>query len=305
MCRALSYLGPPIPLANLLHRPDNALIRQSIAPRYLHMLNLAGFGLLSWNSGDTDPERPLSYQSTSVPVYDANLDSLAAKVSTTCTLAHVRGIAYQADAGFGYQNLHPFRFAGTPVALAHNGDLAEFARMRAPLHRRIAPDLAARMRGTTDSEHVYALILSELADPMGTPTTAQLLRAVNRALAIIREVRAELGIDVSSAMNLFLTDGRRQIALRYTFDFGRYPLHPERMQDYRAQYLSLWYTVGAAFGQDDGRWGMRGGPPRAAILASEPLSRDPAGWVEVPEYTAVVIETSGDGIAVRTVGVDA
>lgn len=307
MCRALGYVGPPLSLAALLMLPDNGLITQTIDPQYLHMLNLAGFGMMSWNRHDAVPADPLRYKSTRVPFYDSNLASLAGKLSTTCLLAHVRGLAYRPDAGFGDSNLHPFRYPGARLALAHNGDLSGFSRMKPALYSRLKPGVAARIQGTTDSEWVYALLLSQLEDPSADLGGDAIVTALDRTLRILRELRAAHGIDTSSSLNLFLTDGRRQLAVRFTFDFGRYKLDPARLHEANARYLSLWYTAGSHFAQGPSGWRMRGGdgPISAALLASEPLTRDTTGWVEVPEYSAVVVEPGGAGLALRTLGLDA
>ncbi len=310
MCRALAYMGPPLRLSALLHQPDSALVRQAVDPRYLQMLNLAGFGMASWNHRDADPDVPLLYRSTTVPVYDDNLVSLAGKLATTNLLAHVRGVAWSAGGkGFGPQNLHPFRYPGVRLAFCHNGDLAGFARMKAAMQDRIKPAIRAHITGSTDSEHVYALLLSQLDDPGGHHSAAELLNATGATLRVIRRLRRDAGIDTSSSMNLFLSDGRQLLALRFTFDYGRYPLDPTRLHDANTRFLSLWTTVGSTFEADaSGRWLMRGGTRRhAAILASEPLTRDPTGWVEVPEYSAVTVTAWGPGepVEVGTTEIDA
>ena len=53
--------------------------------------------------------------------------------------------------------MHPFLFSGAHVALAHNGILRDFGRMRYGLLEFIKPELAQRIEGTTDSEWLYAL----------------------------------------------------------------------------------------------------------------------------------------------------
>jgi glutamine amidotransferase len=306
MWRALGYLGPPLPLSALLDAPDNSLIQQAIAPAYLRMLNLAGFGLNAWNTADAEPDEPLVYQSTTVPVYDTNLASLARKLTTTCALAHVRGVAYRPDAGFGPQNLHPFRYRGARLALAHNGDMAGFDRMRVALDEHVHPALRVKLRGTTDSERVYALLLSQLDDPGAWNDGDTVLRALDRTLTLLRRERERAGIDTSSSLNLFTSDGRQQIAVRFTFDFGRYPLDPSQVHDANARFLSLWYTTGQSFDDRDGTYRMRGGDrPQAAIVASEPLTRDTTGWVEVPEYSAVVVSRTASGIGMTTHVLDA
>lgn len=306
MCRAVAYLGPSLPISALVHEPDSSLVRQSIDPRYLHMLNLAGFGMAAWNQGDRDPDVPLLYRSTTVPVYDANLASLASKLSTTSMLGHVRGVAYRADAGFGPQNLHPFRYEGTRLTLCHNGDLAGFSRMKAALQAHVRPQIRARVQGTTDSEWVYALLLSQVDDPGAWVTEAELLQALEQTLGLLRDLREDHAIDTSSSLNLFVGDGRQLLALRFTFDFGRYSLDPARMHQANAHYLSLWATVGSRFDVDEqGHWAMRSGEPRAVILASEPLTRDPTGWVEVPEYSALTVTRTDARIQLRTTSMDA
>ena len=40
------------------------------------------------------------------------------------------------------------------------------------------------------------------------------------------------------------------------------------------------------------------------LVASEPLTQNVAGWVEVPEYTAIVAALDGDGLHIDTVAMD-
>ena len=59
-----------------------------------------------------------------------------------------------------------------------------------------------------------------------------------------------------------------------------------RIHEANLAYLSLWYTAGRDYGLHDGEWKMTGGVENAdsILIASEPLTRDTAAWVEVPEY---------------------
>jgi glutamine amidotransferase len=164
MCRVLAYLGKPTLLDELLYQPDSSLVRQAYAPQMLELLNLAGFGLAAWDPNSHAPEEPFVYRSTTIPIFDANLRAFARKVRAGSVVAHVRGVAYNERVQIGEHNLHPFRFEGSPLVLAHNGDLHRFAELRAPLIQRMDPAVAAQVRGTTDSEHMYALLLSQLPD---------------------------------------------------------------------------------------------------------------------------------------------
>ncbi len=294
MCRALAYLGQPVLLDHLLYQPDSALVKQSFMPKMLHMLNLAGFGLRAWDRGSADPLRPYSYTSTSLPVFDRNLKALAEKIRPTCVLAHVRGVSYSTEVEISLQNVHPFQFPGTRLALAHNGDLARVGEMKPHLLEFIRPEIVPLVRGTTDSEWIYALIVSQLADPAGAASADDLVRAVDRAFAVIRQVRARLGIATSSSVNLFITTGEQLAAVRYCFDFGCYRTEdPAKVHEANLSFLSLWYTSGSEYGRHDDEWKMIGGADTAdsIMIASEPLTRDTSTWLEVPEYSMIYADT--------------
>jgi glutamine amidotransferase len=287
MCRALLYLGQPVLLDNLLFQPDSALVRQSYMPKMLHLLNLAGFGMRAWDPASRDPQLPFSYASDALPVFDRNLKGLAEKISASCVLAHVRGVAYDTRVEIAVQNVHPFQFAGVPLTLAHNGDLARFAEMKPVLLRHVKAEFARQIRGSTDSEWIYALLVSRLKDPQARPSAAELHQALQQTLGILRDARKELGIASASPVNLFLTDGTQLAAARYCFDFGCYPLDPAEFVPGHLNYYSLWYTAGRDYGLHDGEWRMTGGSENATsvLIASEPLTRDTAAWVELPEYS--------------------
>jgi len=280
MCRVLAYLGEPIPVRNLLFDTDNGLVAQSYSPRMMNtFLNLAGFGMQAWDPSSLHPEEPFTYRTTTLPSFDRNLRSLSAKVAPTCLVAHVRGVTYSDEAVVADTNLHPFRFPGASVVLAHNGHLRQFARMRYSLVEHVRPELAQRIEGTTDSEWIYALILSQLDDPYGTPETRELADATARALRILRTVRAAHSIDTSSPVNLFLSTGHALVATRFSFDYGWYPAEDEMLET-DLPFVSLWYARGGQYEECDGDWQMTAADvPRSVIIASEPLTTDQSSWL--------------------------
>ena len=293
MCRALLYLGQPVLLDNLLYQPDSALIRQSTMPRMLHMLNLAGFGLRAWDPESANPEQPYSYYSQSLPVFDRNLQNLAQKIRPSCVLAHVRGVAYSTRVEISLQNVHPFHFAGVPLVLAHNGDLANFAAMKPLLAEHVKPEFLAQIHGTTDSEWIYALFLSRFREIKEKFSEDEIFSAISATLGIIREARARLGIALSSSVNLFIANGSQLAAVRYCFDFGCYRTEdPAKVHEANLNFLSLWYTLGRDYALHHGEWKMTGGAENAdsIIVASEPLTKDTSAWVELPEYGALFAE---------------
>jgi glutamine amidotransferase len=168
--------------------------------------------------------------------------------------------------------------------------------MRFDLAPYLDPRIGGHIQGSTDSEWIYALTLSALEDPFAINPPEAILAAVRQALSVIREVRARHGIERSSSSNLIFCDGINMVAVRYTFDFGRFD---ERQLQGTTEYLSMWYSFGRDYGLHDGphgeEWGLSGSAADAdsIIVASEPLTRDFATWLEVPEYSALLVRRDG------------
>ena len=285
MCRVLAYLGQPALLDEMLYGGEASLVRQAVEPELMSLLNLGGFGLAAWAPSFPKPSRPFTYRVPTVPNFDRNLRALAQKLEATAVVAHVRGVSYSERERVGTQNVHPFLFDGASVALAQNGDLYDFSRMRFDLVEHVRPELAAMIEGTTDTEWVYALMLSMLDDPFAPVAAEEAATAVERTLDVLRDVRAARGIAVQSPVNLVLTDGRWLLATRFAFDYGWYPeddsfFASEREHD----FTSLWFRA------PDSSNGQA-----SVIVASEPLTQHYAGWFEVPEYSMVIVERSDHG----------
>jgi glutamine amidotransferase len=305
MCRILAYLGEPLPAQHLLFDTDNSLVRQSYSPRMMNtFLNLAGFGMKAWDPTSLRPEDPFTYRVTTLPSFDRNLRFMASKLAPTCLVAHVRGVTYSGEGVVADTNLHPFQFVGTRVALAHNGHLRQFPSMRYSLVEHVEPALAQRIEGTTDSEWIYALILSQLDDPYGVPEMHELADATVNALRILRRVRATHGIDTSSPANICVSTGRAVVATRFSFDYGWYPPEDEMLET-DLPFVSLWYAIGGEYAMRDGGWRMTAGdPPRSVIIASEPLTSDSSSWFEVPEYSMLTAELRPGGLEFETRDLD-
>lgn len=299
MCRILSYLGEPVLLDHLLYAPDSSLLNQTISAQMLAMLNLAGFGMTAWDPASHAPEAPFRYRTTQVALFDRNLKALASKLKVAGLLAHIRGVPYNSSVQINEQNVHPFRFEGVPLAMAHNGDLAGFRDMRFELAGHVKPEFAHQIQGSTDSEWLYALTVSALRDPYCINEPEAILAAIRHALGLIRTARQRHGVTRSSSANLIFCDGVNLIAARFTFDFGRFAAGALQGS---TNFLSMWYTFGRDYGLHDDEWKLIGGAQAAnsVIVASEPLTRDFATWIEVPEYSALVVRSEGTRRRVET-----
>ena len=226
-------------------------------PKMLHMLNLAGFGLRAWDRGSHEPDKPYSYASASLPVFDRNLKSLAEKVARELR-ARPRARRRLRHAG---RDLAAER-APVPVrraclALAHNGDLARFGEMKPRLVPHVKPEFARRRsaaRPTASGSTRSRLAARRSAT---APASAdELFDALEGTLAIIREARdAARHRHLLARSTCSSPTGAQLAAVRYCFDFGCYR-HRRACEVCRGtfSFLSLWYTLGRDYGLHDGEW---------------------------------------------------
>lgn len=298
MCRVLSYLGKPILLEDLLYKPDNSFIKQSYHPQYMsHLLNLAGFGIASWDTTSHQPELPHIYKTPHLPFYDDNLRNLAAKITPHCLLAHLRGVPYTDQQTVSQQNVHPFIFRNTSVALAHNGALMDFEKIKFNLLDSIKPDYRKNIHGTTDSEWIYAVFLSQLPQLTGVFAPKDILQAITETLRILQDVRKKCNVNQSSPVNLFISNGQFIAATRFVLNYGWYPMDAKVSTHFT--YHSLWYTYGDTYGLYEGEFKMKGSKKKSSIIiASEPLTEDTTSWIEVPEYTLLLTYVENEEIKI-------
>jgi glutamine amidotransferase len=303
MCRILSYLGKPMTVEDLLYKPDNSFIKQSYHPKYMsNLLNLAGFGLAAWDYTSHDPSLPYLYKTPSLPFYDDNLRNLAAKISPHCLLAHLRGVSYSEKQIVSTQNVHPFLFNGANIALAHNGALYNFDKMKYDLLEYILPEFQIDIHGTTDSEWIYAIFLSQLKTSGNTNATSDITNAVIATLKILQTVRYKHNIAVNSPVNLFITNGEIIVATRFVLDYG---WHPFDASSSHFSYHSLWYTYGESYGFYDNEYKMKNSKTKSSIIiASEPLTEDTTTWVEVPEYTLIAARLEKGEIKITSMDIN-
>lgn len=300
MCRVLIYLGQqPALIYDLIYGPDNCLAHQSYRPQLMDSFqNLAGFGLCAWSKQSTFPDVPFYYTTTKLPFFDKNLYRLSKKISAQCLLAHVRGVNYSVGETISEQNAHPFKLDDTEIAFAHNGNLTSMSQMKVLLTPRINPKILAKIQGTTDSEWIYSLFLTQLEDYTTTISMDEAWDAVIKTLSIIREIRVENNFNEASPVNLFITNGHYLIVTRFVYDYG---CNTQDINEAFLSYHSLWATFGEHYGQYEGVYKMHGAEKRKNILiSSEPLTKDRTTWIELPEYSITKAWIEHDEVLFRT-----
>jgi glutamine amidotransferase len=133
-------------------------------------------------------------------------------VRSDCVLLHFR----QATVGdFRADNTHPFRMR--QWLFAHNGTVEGFGAIRQRVVESLPDFLQRNIRGATDSEHVFHVVLSFLHDAgqLDHPDadTKVVIGALRSTLALLDRHCAEVGAP-EPTLNLVLTNGRWMYAVR-------------------------------------------------------------------------------------------
>lgn len=191
MCRHLAYLGPPVPLREVLTDPPHSLYRQSWAPAMQRhgTVNADGFGVGWYADGDPVPAR---YR-RAVPIWgDASLPDLARVTRSGAVLAAVRGAT--PGTALGESAVAPF--GSGPWLFSHNGVLDGWRSWaeHAPV---LLTDLSPfSLEAMVDSALLWALVLGRLR--AGAAAEA----ALAATIASVEEAGG------SGRFNFLLTDGR-------------------------------------------------------------------------------------------------
>ena len=167
------------------------------------------------------------------------------------------------------------RFVPGRLLFCHNGRIANFPLIRRALMLKLSDEIFTNVRGTTDSEAIFALILHFLSldglskeSPLKQTTPfghGRLVVAIKKTLRCISTLVKEAGIkDTFNTLNFSLTDGKNIVVTRFCDKSPRIP--PP----------SLYFAYG-----------------QASELYEELTARDPVGYVAQNSDTE--LESDADG----------
>lgn len=234
MCRLLGYLGSPILLDAILNKPEHSLIVQSYQPREMTagLLNADGFGI-GWYHPMRETE-PFVYKQT-MPIWnDVNLEQLSRYIESGCMVANVRSAT--AGQSVDLSNCHPFKYEN--LLFTHNGYIENFRKsLYKPIRSRLNDEAYLHIKGSTDSEHIFALFITEWQKG-----NVAIDVAFHKTLTILKELADEYQVTFSA--NIIISDGKQLVASRFA---------------HRTSVPSLYWVW------DDLQF------PQSVIIASEPL----------------------------------
>jgi predicted glutamine amidotransferase len=268
MCRWLAYAGRSLLLEELLFKPENSLIRQSMAAsKSIVPTNGDGFGL-GWYGTQSHPG---IFRDTLPAWNDANLHSLSEQIQSELFFAHVRA---STGTSTSRENCHPFRHGN--LLFMQNGQIGGYASVRRELEQKIPAELYCERRGSTDSEAFFLLAC-------GNGLDGNVRDALQRTVAQVRELMDNEGVDEPFRLTAAIADGKRIHALRYSSD---------------NQSPTLFYASGGAIRVDDGQVEFTEGN-NAVLVLSEPLDGRVDGWTEVPDGH-ILEACGGGGVKIRS-----
>lgn len=152
MCRWLAYQGTPIYLDQLVYQPEHSLVHQSLeARKAVTRVNADGFGL-GWYTERTTPGQ---FHEVLPAWGDENLRSLTHHIRSHRFMAHVRS---STGTQVSRSNCHPFIL--DHWMFLHNGQIGEFEKVKFALERQLPESLYVKRVGTTDSELIFLLMMS-------------------------------------------------------------------------------------------------------------------------------------------------
>jgi glutamine amidotransferase len=279
MCRFIAYLGRPIIVDELLLKPVNSLVHQSYSAEEMSQtLNGDGFGL-GWYVHNIS-ERPGLFRSISPAWNNSNLLYNAPLIQTDCMFAHVRAAS---EGAISEANSHPFHYE--QFLMMHNGIVPQFSKIKRRLLSLLSDELFLWVKGQTDSEHIFALLMQhfgELRDSATSISAEQVRIGFQQTFDVVQELKKEAGIAHEvSTFNMMITDGYRIFGTRFSSD-------PER------ETRTLYYSRGSKFECKNGASTMvrDESGDQAVLIVSEKLNKREDEWTPIPHNFFIGVENN-------------
>ena len=279
MCRLVAYLGKEVLLADVLVKPVNSIVLQSLQARESSIpTNGDGFGL-GWYVPSISPE-PALFTSTLPAWGDQNLLHLTAKIKSSAFFAHVRAAS---AGGVTHYNCHPFVYG--PWMLMHNGGIADFIQIKRHLRRLLDDDIYNWIKGDTDSEHLFALFL-QLSKDRDLSQLSVVADVLEETFIQILQLAQYFNSKETSYFNVCLTDGKRLLASRFCSDLETMP---ETMHYTLGSRL---LTPSVATEESEGKAPImqKSGHKDCVLVSSEKLNNCEVEWHDVPPNHLLIVD---------------
>lgn len=311
MCRVLAYIGPEIPLEELLLTPSNSLVNQALDPEHYPDLQLAGWGFGLWSEHLLKPEDPFIYRRPMAAFYDDNAERIIPSLRASTMLGHVRAALYNSSTVLVDENCHPFSFEETPWIVAQNGELPNWMLLQRELLRHCEDRYLKQMRGTTDTEFLYVLLLSLLDGNSDEDVRS----AFEKMVRHIAQAMKDLDLPGLTKLKMALVSPNRIIGVNVGLghqgetnpagDWRKLRESAPGTDDFALSMVlePMYLLTGRHVPSDNTSFDFEAcevGEATAAIFASEALTEDAEGWSYV-EFGQMVFLENRAGQITKTV----
>ena len=286
MCRFTVYKGRSIPIGDIVLFPDYSLAHQSrdasyhpgvidVKCRRNIRVNGDGFGLGWYSDSPNSPDNgSCLFKLTSPAWSNVNLKNIGTYVESPVLFGHIRAasndVCFDDRVVISDENCHPFKYGR--YTFMHNGFIPNFLKVKRALCMDFDDDIYRNILGSTDSEHIFGLFLSNLPDRLNPLSHEVLAETLDLTITKLSELCAKAGIFEPCSLNIAVTDGVNVIATRFRNGSQEPP--------------SLYYSFGSRFNVDEGNFENQD-PEKASeiIISSAPLNRNSGGDSEGEEAT--------------------
>jgi|GEM_PF-4800876 len=204
MCRLAAYLGKnKISLSEIVINQKNSLLKQVVTSSEKKVfINSDGFGFAWYGRGFKEP----GLFKSPFPIWnDNNLTNLTKIIYSNCFISHIRASTLTETS---WQNCHPFIYKN--FSFIHNGEITKFDCFKLEIINFISKDLFLKIRGNTDSEYIFYLIMHfyNITNNIQEATICAIkwLYKVNKTIKSILKI------------NIILSNGKQIIAVKYSND---------------------------------------------------------------------------------------
>lgn len=197
-------------------------------------------------------------------------EQIAGNVRSDCAVLHLE---QPPTHDFRAENAHPFRLRRW--LFAHRGAIAGFESLREGLAAAIPDFLRRNIRGDTDSEYLFHMLLTFLHEAGQLDNRdvgeAQVIAAISATVALIERLGAEIG-QTEHRLSFILTNGRSMYAFRH-----RMPM----------AYVQ---RNGLHDAPDDYVPPPSGSTPLRYVMVTSGVDGQPTGYESVPDRAIAVID---------------
>ncbi|MCU1648450.1 MAG: Gamma-glutamyl-hercynylcysteine sulfoxide hydrolase [Nocardia sp.] len=261
MCRHIAYLGPPVPVGDILTRGPHSLRTQSWAPRDMRgggTINADGFGVAWWTPAPAAGRLRASRYRNAAPIWtDPAVDEVLPQLHSSAVLAAVRS----ATVGLPVEQAACAPFTHGRWAFSHNGAIPDWRDALTAVAAQFDSPSLLDSESLTDSALLWVILRSLLENkspPSGADTepevalTAAMRTAFDPEIALTAVVRAVFERSPRARLNLLLGDGE-------------------------TVWATTWQHALSVLVADD-----------FAVVASEPYDDDPR-WQSIDDRQVVVV----------------